>query len=65
MLTMTQIDYIRKAFFEEGLNQPLPKAKRVTEQPKLDSFKAVIDTWLTEDLKHRRKQQHTARRVFD
>ncbi|SEI93901.1 hypothetical protein SAMN05660742_1141, partial [Propionispira arboris] len=62
MLTMTQIDYIRKAFFEEGLNisqiaktfscdrktvrkylaiedfnQPFPKAKRVTEQPKLDS----------------------------
>ncbi|SEJ98092.1 Transposase [Propionispira arboris] len=90
MLTMTQIDYIRKAFFEEGLNisqiaktfscdrktvrkylaiedfnQPFPKAKRVTEQPKLDSFKAVIDTWLTEDLKHRRKQRHSARRVFD
>ena len=34
------------------------------EFPKLDPFKADIDAWLTEDKKARRKQRHTARRVY-
>ena len=87
---MTQIDHIRKAFFEEGLNisqiaklyscdrktirkylamddfnQAIPAQKRATDQPKLEPFKETIDTWLTTDLQHRRKQRHTARRVYD
>ena len=35
------------------------------EFPKLDPFKADIDTWLTEDKKAKRKQRHTARRIYD
>lgn len=31
---------------------------------KLDLFKAEIDEWLTEDKKAKRKQRHTARRVY-
>lgn len=33
--------------------------------PKLEPFKAEIDRWLLEDRKARRKQRHTAKRVFD
>jgi hypothetical protein len=35
------------------------------EFPKLDPFKADIDTWLTEDKKAKRKQRHTAQRIYD
>jgi len=87
---MTQIDHIRKAFFEEGynisqiaklyacdrktirkylamddFNQATSIPKRITDQPKLEPFKETIDAWLTADLQHRRKQRHTARRVYD
>jgi len=89
MLTMTQVDHIRKAYFEEGrnitqiaeifscdrktvrkylaiddFNQPVPHPKRTAAQPKLDPFKAIIDDWLVDDLNYRRKQRHTARRVY-
>ncbi len=33
--------------------------------PKLDQYKPDIDSWLTEDKKAKRKQRHTAQRVFD
>lgn len=33
--------------------------------PKLDSYKPDIDNWLTDDKKARKKQRHTAKRVFD
>lgn len=33
--------------------------------PKLEPFKKIIDQWLEEDKKARRKQRHTAKRVFD
>lgn len=86
---MTQVDHIRKAYFEEGhnitqiaeifscdrktvrkylaiddFNQPAPHPKRAAAQPKLDPFKAIIDDWLVDDLNYRRKQRHTARRVY-
>jgi transposase len=88
MLTMTQIDYIRKAFFEEGKNisqiakiyrrdrktvrryinqddfNENPKTMSVNPHSKLDNFKPLINQWLVDDLKHKRKQRHTARRVF-
>jgi transposase len=35
------------------------------EFPKLDPFKADIDTWLMEDKKAKHKQRHTARRIYD
>jgi transposase len=37
----------------------------IVEFPKLEPFKADIDEWLTEDKKARRKQRHTAKRVYD
>lgn len=89
MLNMTQINDIRKLYFEEGLNyaqisratsfdvktikkyiwqedfnQPQPKASKARVS-KLDPFKEDIDTWLEEDKLARKKQRHTARRVFD
>ena len=33
--------------------------------PKLDPYKEEIDKWLTDDKKAKRKQRHTAKRVFD
>ena len=33
--------------------------------PKLNPFKATIDKWLVEDKKAKRKQRHTAQRVYD
>ena len=90
MLTMTKIDDIRKAFFEEGIsiseisrkqsidrktirkyitkddfNQPQLKPVIKTEQPKLDPYKGIIDGWLENDRKAKKKQRHTAQRVFD
>ena len=35
------------------------------EFPKLDPFKADIDAWITEDKKAKRKQRHTAQRIYD
>ncbi|MGA8744395.1 MAG: IS21 family transposase [Solirubrobacterales bacterium] len=44
---------------------PPPKQRpKIQPAPKLGPFKAVIDKWLTEDLKAPRKQRHTARRVW-
>ncbi len=36
-----------------------------SEFPKLDPFKATIDEWLTEDKRAKRKQRHTATRVYN
>ncbi len=90
MLTMTQIDDIRKAFYEEGLNisqnarkygvdrktvrryinktdwnqsEEITMAKN--DFPKLNPYKTKIDRWLQDDKKARRKQRHTAKRVYD
>ncbi len=85
---MTQINCIRKMFFEKGMNyaevsratgfdvktvkkyifqenfnkalKPKPMRKS-----KLDPFKEEIDQWLEEDKAVRKKQRHTAQRVFD
>lgn len=88
---MTQIDLIKKAFFEEGLNvselaerfshdrktirkyldkedwnEPVPTTpENVKKFPKLKPYIKDIDEWLEEDKQARRKQRHTARRVFN
>ena len=81
MLTMTKIDDIRKAFFEEGIsiseisrkqsidrktirkyiakedfNQPQLKPVIKIEQPKLYPYKEIIDGWLEDDRKAKKKQ---------
>jgi hypothetical protein len=40
-------------------------AQKESDFPKLEPFKADIDEWLTDDKKAKRKQRHTARRVYD
>jgi transposase len=42
-----------------------PKDKNESLYPKLDQFKPEIDLWLTEDKKAKKKQRHTAKRVYD
>jgi len=87
---MTQLNDIRKAFFEEGLNisqisraygfdrktirhyiykddwnKDITSNKSIAGFPKLNPFKADIDSWLEEDKKARVKQRHTAKRIYD
>lgn len=56
---------IRHYINKEDWNQKEPVTVRKNEFPKLEPFKATIDEWLIEDKKARRKQRHTAKRVFD
>ena len=51
--------YIEKDNFNEIIKR---KTKRAC---KLDPLKPIIDKWLEDDLKIRRKQRHTAKRVYD
>jgi transposase len=43
--------------------EPVPKTENLC--PKLDPFKPLIDQWLEEDKKVRRKQRHSATKVFN
>ncbi len=56
---------VRKYLEVDNFNQDIPAAKDKSSFPKLDPFKADIDHWLTEDKKAKKKQRHTARRVFE
>lgn len=53
--------YIEKEDWNETKSKTLPEA----EYPKLDPYKEVINEWLTADKKAKRKQRHTARRIYD
>jgi transposase len=56
---------IRAYLEKEDWNIAIPSVS--TDEPsfpKLEPFKSLIDSWLTEDKKARRKQRHTARRVY-
>jgi len=50
---------------KEDWNEVRPGSLAEVEFPKLDPFKVDIDAWLTEDKKAKRKQRHTARRIYD
>lgn len=90
MLKMTEIQNIRKLFFEQGKN--ITEISREIERdrktirhylekndwnvdtgfnkpenayPKLDPFKSDIDKWLIDDKKAKKKQRHTATRVYN
>jgi transposase len=52
--------YIEKEDWNDIQSGNLPEI----DFPKLESYKEEIDTWLTEDKKAKRKQRHTARRVY-
>lgn len=87
---MAQVDNIRKAYFEKGLNlSEIAREFKVDRKtvrkyinqedwnitpeamgdknsyPKLSPYKADIDQWLLEDKQVKRKQRHTAKRVYD
>jgi len=87
---MTQVNDIRKMYYEEGKNisqiaretsndrktvrkylekddwnKELPKVKKEAAFPKLDPYKSEIDAWLIEDRRVKRKQRHTAKRIYD
>jgi transposase len=51
--------YISHENWNEGVKGIAKKAT------KLDAFKTIIDQWLDDDRRMRRKQRHTARRVYD
>jgi len=53
--------YIEK----EDWNKPKTSKKIENSFQKLDPYKEEIDKWLTDDKKAKRKQRHTAKRVFD
>jgi len=56
---------IRMCLKKEDWNKNEVPALTESDFPKLEPFKAVIDGWLNEDKKARRKQRHTAQRVYD
>ena len=56
---------IRGYLNKDDWNTEPPKIKKGAFYPKLDPYKPDIDTWLNEDKKARRKQRHTAKRVYD
>ncbi|MDP2730426.1 MAG: IS21 family transposase [Dehalococcoidales bacterium] len=55
---------IRMYLEKEDWNEVQPRSLPEADFPKLEAFKADIDEWLTEDKKARRKQRHTARRIY-
>lgn len=56
---------IRLYIEKEDWNEIKPKSLGKAEFPKLDPFKVDIDKWLTDDKKAKRKQRHTAKRVYE
>lgn len=56
---------VRMYLEKEDWNETRPGLLKGGEFPKLDPFKADIDAWLAEDKKAKRKQRHTAKRVYN
>ena len=56
---------VRRCLSKDDWNTGIPEIAREADYPKLNPYKEEIDSWLTEDKKAKRKQRHTAQRVFD
>jgi transposase len=56
---------IRGYLNKEDWNKEPPRLKKEVVYPKLEPYKADIDNWLIEDKRARRKQRHTAKRIYD
>ena len=56
---------VRKYVLRDDFNEPIPSIEGGSSQPKLNPFKKTIDEWLEKDKGARRKQRHTARRIFN
>ncbi|MGB4618408.1 MAG: IS21 family transposase [Dethiobacteria bacterium] len=55
---------VKKYIYMEDFNQPPPKPTE-NRGSKLDKYKSKIDDWLEADKQERKKQRHTAKRVYD
>ncbi len=56
---------VRNYLYKDDWNEGPPNMKKEAVYPKLDPYKHDIDTWLIEDKKAKRKQRHTAKRVYE
>jgi transposase len=56
---------VRGIINREDWNIPPPTADSSDVCPKLDPFKSIINEWLEEDKKAKKKQRHTSKRVYD
>lgn len=59
---------VRRIINEESFNKELPpdtQKKHPGRPSSLGQFKGTIDLWLNEDLQHKRKQRHTAKRIYN
>ena len=56
---------VRCYLAKDDWNMNVPQTEHEAKYPKLDQYKMEIDHWLTDDKKAKRKQRHTAQRVFD
>lgn len=62
-VTGHDVKTVKKYIYMENFNEPLPKPVR-KRRSKLDRYKIEIDSWLEADKQERKKQRHTALRVF-
>lgn len=56
---------VKKYIDQTDFNDSIRSKSKPGRPSKLDRVKPIIDTWLTEDLKRKPKQRHTAKRIFD
>jgi len=56
---------VRNYLHKNDWNNKPPSVENGAKYPKLEPYKPEIDEWLTEDKKAKRKQRHTAKRVYD
>jgi len=56
---------IRTYLEKEDWNKEKPIASSEATYPKLEPYKKDIDKWLTDDKRAKRKQRHTAKRVYE
>lgn len=63
-ITGHDVKTVKKYINMKDFNQPVPKPPKIRGS-KLDKYKDEIDGWLEADKQARKKQRHTARRVFD
>lgn len=53
---------VRKFIMRDNWN--MPQNEQASHESILDPFTPIIDAWLADDLTHRAKQRHTAKRVY-
>jgi transposase len=63
-ITGVDVKTVKKYIRMEDFNQPLPKPRQIRGS-KLDKYKEQIDKWMIDDKQVRKKQRHTAKRIFD